>query len=101
MSYSRNRTDASRFTEFVWAQALRLHGRRCYVCGAVGVPLERDHIIPVAEGGSNDVGNCGPICGPCHKLKSERERVRAYRRKQAKGKRPAEQHPSKGGLKPS
>lgn len=100
MSYSRNRTSADRFPDFVWAQALRRNGRRCYMCGAAGVPLERDHIIPVAEGGANDLANCGPICGDCHKPKSERERIRAYRRKQAKAKRPAEPHPSEG-LKPS
>lgn len=100
MSYSRNRNNTDRFSDFVWAQALRRHGRRCYECGAVGVPLERDHIIPVFEGGTHDASNCGPICGPCHKLKSERERIRAYRRRQAKAKRPAEAHPSEG-LKPS
>jgi 5-methylcytosine-specific restriction endonuclease McrA len=100
VSYSRNRTDADRFSDYVWAQALRRHGRRCYVCGATGVPLRRDHIIPVSEGGTNDLANCGPICDPCHKPKSERERIRAYRRKQAKAKRPAEPHPSEG-LKPS
>lgn len=100
MSYSRNRKSTDRFSEFVWAQALRRNGRRCYVCNATGVPLERDHIIPVAESGTNDLANCGPICDPCHKLKSERERIRAYRRRQAKAKRPAEKHPSEG-LKPS
>lgn len=100
MSYSRNRLNTDRFSDLIWAQALRRHGRRCYVCGAVGVPLERDHIIPVAEGGSNEVENCAPICKPCHKLKSERERIRAYRARQAKAKRPAEKHPSEG-LKPS
>ena len=100
MSYSRNRPSDSRFSAVVWAHALRQYGRRCYICGAVGVDLEKDHIIPVTEGGSNEAGNCAPICKPCHKTKSTRERVRAYRKRQAKGKRPAEKHPSEG-LKPS
>lgn len=100
MSYSRNRTAKDRIPDWIWNQVLRANGRRCYVCGVAGVPLERDHIVPVAEGGKTEVANCGPICAPCHKTKSERERIRAYRRKQAKAKRPAEPHPSEG-LKPS
>jgi 5-methylcytosine-specific restriction protein A len=96
MSYSRNRPRNSTFSAVVWAYALRRYGRRCYVCSAVGVPLERDHIIPVTEGGSNEADNCAPICPDCHKLKSERERIRAYRKRQAKAKRPAEPHPSEG-----
>ena len=100
MSYSRNRPTDSRFSAAAWAHALRRYGRRCYLCGAVGVALEKDHVIPVTEGGTNDPDNCAPICTPCHKLKSERERIRAYRRRQAKAKRPAEPHPSEG-LTPS
>jgi 5-methylcytosine-specific restriction endonuclease McrA len=100
MSYSRTRTSESRFSAHTWAAALRKFGRKCYVCGAVGVPLEKDHIIPVAEGGTSGPENCAPICTDCHKLKSERERIRAYRKRQAKAKRPAEKHPSEG-LKPS
>jgi 5-methylcytosine-specific restriction endonuclease McrA len=96
VSYSRTRTSESRFSAPTWAAALRKFGRKCYVCGAVGVPLERDHIIPVAEGGTNGPENCAPICTDCHKLKSERERIRAYRKRQAKAKRPAEPHPSEG-----
>lgn len=100
MSYSRNRSPQARFSDTVWALALRRYGRKCYICGAIGVPLERDHITPVAEGGTDDLDNCAPICKPCHKTKSTRERVRGYRAKQAKAKRPAEKHPSEG-LKPS
>lgn len=100
MSYSRSRTDASRFSATAWGIALRRYGRRCYICGAVGVPLEKDHVVPVAEGGTNEAENCAPICESCHKLKSERERIRAYRKRQAKAKRPSEPHPSEG-MKPS
>jgi 5-methylcytosine-specific restriction endonuclease McrA len=100
VSYSRNRPANSTFSAATWAYALRAYGRRCYVCGAVGVPLEKDHVTPVTEGGSNGPENCAPICESCHKLKSERERVRAYRKRQAKAKRPTEAHPSEG-LNPS
>lgn len=79
-------------------QVLRRWGRKCYLCGG---PYDQiDHIIPFAEGGGNTLDNLAPICDEDHRKKSERERVRGYRRKQAKAKRPAEAHPSEG-LKPS
>lgn len=79
-------------------QVLRRWGRKCYLCG--GPYQQIDHVIPFAEGGATTLDNMAPICDDCHKKKSERERVRGYRRKQAKAKRPAEKHPSEG-LKPS
>lgn len=79
-------------------QVLRRWGRKCYLCGG---PYDQiDHIVPFAEGGTNTLDNMAPICDDDHRKKSERERVRGYRRKQAKAKRPAEKHPSEG-LKPS
>jgi len=79
-------------------QVLRRWGRKCYLCGA---PFDEiDHIIPFSEGGTSTLDNMAPICAEDHRKKSERERVRGYRRKQAKAKRPAEPHPSEG-LTPS
>lgn len=75
-------------------QVLRRWGRKCYLCG--GPYEEIDHIIPFAEGGESTLDNMAPICTVCHGKKSNRERVRGYRRKQAKAKRPAEAHPSEG-----
>lgn len=94
MSYSRKRKPGNSFTDVAKGIIIRTWGRRCYLCGAVGIPLQFDHIIPVSEGGTSDPENGAPACDSCHKLKSERERVRGYRAKQAKAKRPAEPHPS-------
>lgn len=95
MSWTEGRTGRS-FPDAVKANALRRYGRRCYLCDATGVPLEFDHVIPWAEGGTDEWHNCAPICVPCHKAKSNREKDRARKRKQAKAKRPAEPHPSEG-----
>jgi len=36
-----------------------------------------DHIIPKAEGGTNDDENLEAICKPCHKAKTQAESLRA------------------------
>lgn len=57
---------------------------RCQPCKRAGKRTRAhtaDHIIPVAEGGSEDLSNLEAICNPCHDTKSKEEarrgRVRA------------------------
>ena len=47
-------------------------GFACQYCGAQppAVLLECDHIIPVAEGGQNDIDNLVTACVPCNRGKS-------------------------------
>lgn len=45
----------------------------CRVCGLTTKELEVDHIINVAQGGTDDDGNLQAICIPCHKTKTARE----------------------------
>ncbi|MPQ84498.1 HNH endonuclease [Pseudomonas sp. MAFF 730085] len=45
----------------------------CRVCGLTTKDLEVDHIINVAQGGTDDDGNLQAICIPCHKAKTARE----------------------------
>lgn len=35
--------------------------------GMPGSPWEADHIVPLAEGGSNDLSNYRTLCRSCHK----------------------------------
>ncbi|WP_232789540.1 RNA-guided endonuclease IscB [Streptomyces jeddahensis] len=44
-------------------------GRACAYCGAVGVPLQIEHIRPRARGGSDRVSNLTLACGPCNQAK--------------------------------
>jgi 5-methylcytosine-specific restriction endonuclease McrA len=46
--------------------------RRCAYCGKTDVPLEVEHIIPKARGGSNRVSNLTSACGPCNQEKNNR-----------------------------
>jgi 5-methylcytosine-specific restriction endonuclease McrA len=52
---------------------------RCHVCGEYGSD-EVDHVIPLSEGGADDMDNRAPIHStPCHERKTAEEarRVRA------------------------
>ena len=42
----------------------------CRVCGLTTKDLEVDHVINVAQGGTDDDGNLQAICIPCHKAKT-------------------------------
>ena len=44
---------------------------RCRLCKAAGVPLEVDHIVPVARGGSDALDNLQALCIPCNRGKRD------------------------------
>jgi hypothetical protein len=44
-------------------------GRKCAYCGAEHVPLQIEHIVARARGGSNRVSNLALACGPCNQAK--------------------------------
>jgi 5-methylcytosine-specific restriction protein A len=52
----------------------------CQRHGRVTVAAIRDHRIPLAEGGADDVANSQALCEQCHDLKSEREAMRGVYR---------------------
>lgn len=55
-------------------------GRRCAYCDAEGVPLEKEHIVPRARGGSNRVSNLTLACQMCNQRKGAQD-VREFLRK--------------------
>lgn len=48
----------------------------CERHGRVTVATQRDHRIPLAEGGADDRSNEQALCEACHEAKSEAERLR-------------------------
>ena len=68
---------------------LRRDGHTCYLCG--GEATQVDHITNVASGRRTDPSNLAAVCVPCHRLKSEAERIAGVRRRGRR--RPPEPHP--------
>ena len=60
------------FETEVWEYLLEKFGRKCYYCGAKSVPLEKDHILPKAKGGTNRVSNLTISCRDCNMKKHNR-----------------------------
>ncbi|WP_219209460.1 HNH endonuclease [Variovorax boronicumulans] len=59
--------------------ALFAHAPLCVHCQAVGLVVlatQRDHIVPLAEGGSDDDDNTQGLCDLCHESKSLAEAMR-------------------------
>lgn len=49
----------------------------CWRAGRVTPAVEVDHVVNVADGGSDADDNLEAICGPCHKVKTQQEARRA------------------------
>lgn len=51
-----------------WLAKRALFGECCFYCGFER-KLERDHIVPLSRGGSNDIKNIIPACRSCNARK--------------------------------
>lgn len=51
-----------------WLAVLEAHGGRCHYCGVLltRYTRTRDHVIALANGGSNDISNIVPACKSCN-----------------------------------
>lgn len=45
------------------------YGDRCLCCGASGVKLTLDHVVPISKGGENSINNAQLLCGSCNSKK--------------------------------
>lgn len=54
-----------------WLGLVSAFGCRCVMCGAVMDPwdVQKDHIIPIYQGGSDGIENVQPLCRPCNTSK--------------------------------
>lgn len=52
-----------------WLWLLTLCGRTCLGCRRTGVPLAKDHVVPVSLGGSDAITNLQPLCLACNSAK--------------------------------
>lgn len=51
--------------------------RKCKERGRVRAATQRDHIVPLFEGGPEDESNEQPLCDECHAEKTQQESKRA------------------------
>jgi hypothetical protein len=55
------------FNQLQVSELLAKCHRRCCICHRFcGVKMETDHLVPLAEAGSDDIDNCLPVCFECH-----------------------------------
>lgn len=60
---------AGHFSAYDWKMICVTADYCCLRCGAQGVKLTPDHIIPLSLGGSNHRSNIQPLCMPCNQKK--------------------------------
>jgi 5-methylcytosine-specific restriction endonuclease McrA len=58
-------------TESEWLRMVSAFQCRCVMCGAQmeASEIQKDHIIPIYQGGSDGIENLQPLCRPCNTSK--------------------------------
>jgi len=73
-------------SELQWETLVSEFNGRCVRCGSSGHKPERDHIIPIYQGGHDGIDNIQPVCPRCNSSKgSETTNWAEYRRKNGWG----------------
>ncbi len=76
--------------------------RHCVYCGATGTPLQIEHVVPVARGGSSRVSNLTLACDACNKRKGVQTAAEfGYPEVQAQAKQPLKDAAHVSSLKTS
>jgi len=72
---ARKRNSQGSFSAEQWERLKDQFGYRCPRCGRAEpeITLTVDHVVPLAWGGSNDIGNIQPLCKACNAAKGARE----------------------------
>lgn len=52
---------------------------KCLEQGLIVLATERDHIVPLFEGGTDERNNIQALCAACHEAKTKAEALRARR----------------------
>ena len=56
------------FTAQEWIDLCKCYGNKCLRCNRRR-KLTADHVIPVSKGGTSNIDNIQPLCGPCNSSK--------------------------------
>lgn len=58
-----------RHTNDEWREMVEFFESRCVHCGSGELPVERDHVIPIYQGGDDSIRNLQPSCARCNAAK--------------------------------
>lgn len=67
-------------TPVQWAEIKQAWGG-CAYCGSIGVPLQKDCVVPISRGGRYTIDNVVPACRSCNTSKCDHEVTGWLRRK--------------------
>lgn len=56
-------------TKAEWEEMKAFFDDRCVRCGIPSCWIEKDHIIPIYQGGSDSIKNLQPLCHTCNRQK--------------------------------
>jgi len=70
--YRQRRKLTPRQWESLREEVFARDGYACAYCGNADAVMHIDHVVPLIQGGTNDVVNLCVACGPCNMLKSGR-----------------------------
>ena len=59
------------YTSAQWVALCNKFHNRCLCCGKKR-KLTADHVVPVSKGGSSNISNIQPLCGPCNSKKKDK-----------------------------
>lgn len=77
---ARKRESGGSFSPIEWREVLAEFHHRCGYCLADDVPLEMDHVEPLARGGRHARENIVPACQPCNRSKNKSSLLEFVRR---------------------
>ena len=60
------------YTSAQWVSLCDEYYKKCLRCGKKN-KLTPDHVIPVSKGGTSNIENIQPLCGPCNSSKGAKE----------------------------
>ncbi len=52
-----------------WEALKEYHNGACCICGSSSIGVEKDHIVPVYQGGCDCIHNIQPLCARCNASK--------------------------------
>lgn len=61
--------NGGKHTAAEWQALKNGYGNRCLACGCSMCKLTEDHVLPLAMGGTDDIGNIQPLCRSCNSRK--------------------------------